>query len=139
MVMPWRALALCLAGAIVQGCASSSADRIQVLSLRAQNEDGGPVAQARCTLKNDKGAWQATAPAQVAVIGSATELSIQCQKQGMRDGRLRVVSYPVPAMFGIRILGHEAEAAGTEGAMYRYPEELQVMMGASVFLERRPR
>jgi hypothetical protein len=93
----------CVVAATSTGCASITQSETQAVSLTASHE-GKPV-DPQCMLKNDKGSWDAKAPAHVSVKKSSEDLEVTCKKEGMPDGLLKAVSRAAGSMFGNIIFG----------------------------------
>jgi uncharacterized protein YceK len=135
--MGLRLAALALAAPLLfSGCATVVSGRTQSLSLNTQTIDGQPVQQADCTLKNDRGSWQARSPAQVEVRKSDGDLTVECRKDGFEAGFAQVVSR-VHALFVADALlwGVGALVDHATGSAYNYPAELSIKMGTSVVLD----
>ena len=119
------------------GCASIISSDMQSLSVTTHTEKGEIVEKAKCTLKNDKGAWQTESPALVDVRRSAEDLVVECKKDGHPDGLFKAISRAAGGMFGNIILGGGIGAIidHNRGAGYNYPEKLPVKMGMSVVVD----
>lgn len=136
--MARRAALVALAASFLfSGCATVVSGRTQSLSLNTQTLDGQPVQQADCTLKNDRGSWQARSPARVEVRKSDGDLTVECWKEGFEAGFAQVVSR-VHALFVADALlwGVGALVDHATGSAYNYPAELSIRMGTSVVLDR---
>lgn len=134
-----RILPACLLVFLASGCASITSSEMQTVSLASRTAEGLPVDKADCTLKNDKGEWQAKTPAQVQVRRSAEDLVVTCKKEGFVDGLLRAVSRAAGGMWGNIIFGGGIGAIidHNKGTGYDYPNNLPVKMGDSVTVDRR--
>jgi hypothetical protein len=128
-----------LAAALSGGCATITSSEMQSLSLTTQTDEGRIVEKATCTLKNDKGDWQALSPSFVAVRRSAEDLLIECKKDGQPDGFLGAISRAAAGMFGNIIFGGGIGAIidHSKGTGYNYPDAVPVKMGKSVTVDRR--
>jgi hypothetical protein len=124
--------------ATLPGCATITSSEMQELSLQTSNEKGESVADVKCTLKNDKGSWESAAPKFVPVRRSAEDLIVECKKDGLPDGFLRAISRAAGGMFGNIIIGGGIGALidHTRGTGYNYPDNLPVVMGRSVTVDR---
>lgn len=122
---------------LVSGCSSLTQSDSQSLSLTATYQ-GKPV-EPDCKLTNDRGVWDAKAPANVNVRKSNEDLSVTCKKDGMPDGLLKAISRAAGSMFGNIILGGGIGAMidHTNGRGYDYPNQLPVKMGESVVVDKR--
>jgi len=120
------------------GCATITSSEMQSISVTAQSEQAQPLDKVKCTLKNDKGSWQAEAPSFVAVHRSAEDLIVECKKDGQPDGFLKAISRAAGGMFGNIIFGGGIGAIidHAKGTGYNYPETLAVKMGKSVVIDR---
>jgi hypothetical protein len=131
--------ALLLSTMLFGGCATITSSEMQSVTLNTLNPKGDRVDQTRCTLKNDKGSWTATAPGNVMVRRSAEDLNVECKKDGMSDGFLRAISRSAGGMWGNIVLGGGIGAIidHNKGTGYDYPNDLPVRMGESVTVDRR--
>lgn len=131
--------ALLLSTLLFGGCATITSNEMQSVTLNTLTSKGDRVEQTRCTLKNDKGSWTATAPGNVMVRRSAEDLNVECKKEGMSDGFLRAISRSAGGMWGNIILGGGIGAIidHNKGTGYNYPNDLPVRMGESVTVDRR--
>ena len=131
---------LALLSALTSGCATITSSEMQTVSLTATSTDGQTLDKVNCELKNDRGQWQAMAPAQVSVRRSAEDLLVTCKKEGLADGMLRAISRAAAGMFGNIIFGGGIGAIidHSKGTGYNYPDDLPVKMGQSVTIDRRP-
>ena len=123
--------------ALNAGCSTITQSESQALSLTATYENK-PV-EATCHLKNDKGSWDAKAPANVTVRKSNEDLEVTCKREGMPDGILKAISRAAGSMFGNIIFGGGIGAIidHSKGTGYDYPNQLPVKMGESVIVDRR--
>lgn len=128
----------CLASLAFTGCATLTSNEMQPLTLRTKSADGKSVEQAKCTLKNDKGAWEMNSPGTVSVRRSAEDLIVECKKEGVADGFLRAISRAAGGMWGNIIIGGGVGAIidHSKGTGYNYPDDLPVKMGDSVTVDR---
>ena len=119
------------------GCSTITQSESQVLSLTATHE-AKPI-EATCSLKNDKGSWDAKAPANVTVRKSNEDLEVTCKKEGVPDGILKAISRAAGSMFGNIIFGGGIGAIidHSKGTGYDYPSRLPVKMGESVVVDRK--
>ena len=115
---------------LLGGCASIVLGSNQSLSVDSLSK-GTKVAQATCTLMNNKGTWFVTTPGTVTVHRSYDDLSVKCEKDGLQPGIVTVKSSTKGMAFGNILFGGVIGAgvdAGT-GAAYDYPALITVMMG----------
>lgn len=121
------------------GCSSITQSDHQALSLTATYQ--GKVVEPVCDLRNDKGAWNAKAPANVTVRKSGEDLEVTCKLEGMPDGLLKAVSRAAGSMFGNIIFGGGIGAMidHSKGTGYDYPDQLPVKMGEAVLVDRKPK
>lgn len=110
---------------------------MQTVSLTTSYE--GKSVDAECKLNNDKGAWNAKSPMNVAVRKSGEDLEVTCKKEGMPDGLLKAISRAAGSMFGNIIFGGGIGAVidHTKGTGYDYPNRLPVKMGESVVVDKK--
>jgi hypothetical protein len=134
-----RLFLCCGALLVVSGCATITSSETQPVTLTATTVDGKPVEKAKCSLKNDKGAWEAETPASVSVRRSSEDLMVECKKAGEPDGLLRAVSRAAGSMFGNILFGGGIGAIidHNKGTGYDYPNNLPVKMGASGVIDKR--
>lgn len=123
----------------LSGCASITSSELQTVSLTAKDADGNAIDKVDCVLKNDKGEWKATAPAQVSVHRSAEDLDVTCKKEGLVDGLLKAVSRAAGGMWGNIVFGGGIGAIidHNKGTGYNYPDALPVRMGQSDVVDRK--
>ncbi len=119
------------------GCASITQSNDQSLALTATYQ-GQPV-DATCQLKNDKGSWDAKAPANVSVRKSGEDLDVVCKNEGMPDGLLKAISRAAGSMWGNIVFGGGVGALidHNKGTGYDYPNQLPVKMGESVVVDKK--
>ena len=131
--------AVLVAAGVLPGCATITSNETQTVALTATDANGKAVEQTNCVLKNDKGEWQATPPAQVPVRRSPEDLIVTCKKADAPDGLLRAISRAAGGMFGNIVLGGGIGALidHNTGKGYNYPDDLPVKMGSSVTVDRR--
>jgi len=127
-----------IALAILSGCATITTSEMQSVAVTARDERGTRVDQADCVLKNERGEWKTSAPSQVSVRKSSEDLIVTCAKQGYPVGFVRAISRAGAGMFGNIILGGAIGAVidHSKGVAYNYPDELAVIMGQSITLDR---
>lgn len=120
------------------GCSTITQSESQSLALTATY--GGIPVEPQCQLKNDKGSWDAKAPANVPVRKSNEDLEVTCKKEGMPDGLLKAISRAAGSMFGNIIFGGGIGAIidHSKGTGYDYPDQLPVKMGEAVVVDRKP-
>lgn len=123
----------------VAGCASITSSETQNLALTTVDEASKPVDGAACTLKNDKGTWEAKSPGFVEVKRSPEDLNVECSKPGLPNGILKAVSRAAGGMFGNILFGGGIGALvdHNSGAGYNYPDALPVEMGRAKVVDRR--
>ena len=121
------------------GCATITSSELQSLTLSTTTTDGKAIDKVRCTLKNDKGAWELVSPGTVAVQRSAEDLMVECRKEGVADGFLIATSRIVGSMLFGNVLSHGI-GVGIDhytGKGYDYPSNLPIAMGKSVTVDKR--
>lgn len=124
---------------LTTGCASITGSEMQQLSLTTKGEDTKTVEGVKCKLQNDKGTWEATSPGFVNVRRSSEDLTVECKKDGEKDGLLKAISRAAGSMFGNIIFGGGIGAMidHNKGTGYNYPDALPVQMGSSVIVDRK--
>jgi hypothetical protein len=111
---------------------------MQPLSLTTEDEKGLGLEKAKCSLRNDKGSWDAESPTFIYIRRSSEDLLVECKKEGYPNGSLRTISRAAGGMFGNIIFGGGIGAIidHSKGTGYNYPNTLLVKMGASVVVDR---
>jgi hypothetical protein len=129
--------AIPVAALVLAGCSTITQSETQALSLTATYQ-GQPV-DPTCQFKNDKGSWEAKAPANVTVRKSNEDLEVTCKKEGMPDGLLKAISRAAGSMWGNIIFGGGVGAIidHNKGTGYDYPDQLPVKMGESVVVDKK--
>jgi hypothetical protein len=133
-----RAALLFACMVVLPGCATITSSEMQDLSLQVANDKGEALKDVKCTLKNDKGNWEADAPGFIAIRRSAEDLIVECKKEGLANGFLRAISRAAGGMWGNIIFGGGIGAIidHSKGTGYNYPDNLPVVMGKSVSVDR---
>lgn len=134
-----RVVLVCLVLMFGSGCATITSNEMQTVALNTKTAEGQPVEKAQCSLKNDKGKWQAESPGVVTVHRSAEDLIVECKKEGFAEGFLRAISRAAGGMWGNIVFGGGVGALidHNKGTGYDYPDDLPVKMGSSVTVDRR--
>jgi len=124
--------------ALATGCATITGSETQPVSITTETHDGRIVQSARCTLRNDKGAWSTVSPGFVNVGRSAEDLVVECRKTGLPDGSARAISRAHGGMWGNIIIGGGIGAIidHNKGTGYDYPNTVPVRMGRSIVIDR---
>ncbi|HTH41344.1 MAG TPA: hypothetical protein VL968_11185 [Rhodocyclaceae bacterium] len=127
-----------IAGMTSVGCSTITQSENQSLALTATYE-GKPVDPV-CQIKNDRGSWDSKAPSNVTVRKSGEDLEVTCKKEGMPDGLLKAISRAAGSMWGNIVFGGGIGAIidHNKGTGYDYPDQLQVKMGESVVVDKKP-
>ena len=138
MKSPILHLLACAATLAASGCATITSNEMQPVSLTTKDDKGQNLEKAKCTLRNDKGAWDAESPAFVQIRRSSEDLLVECKKEGLPNGSLRAVSRAAGGMWGNIIFGGGIGAIidHSKGTGYNYPNTLPVKMGESVVVDR---
>ncbi|HEX8989049.1 MAG TPA: hypothetical protein VF816_13915 [Rhodocyclaceae bacterium] len=125
------------AAVLVTGCSTITQSEMQSVAVTATYQDK-PVA-ADCRLTNDKGSWDAKAPANVSIRKSGEDLDVTCKQEGMPDGLLKAISRAAGSMFGNIIFGGGIGALidHNKGTGYDYPNRLPVKMGESTVIDKK--
>ena len=128
-----------LAISLVTGCATITSEEYQTITLTANTKDGKSVADAQCTMKNDKGSWKASAPGNTKVHRSAEDLVVECKKEGYDAGFLRAISRAANGMWGNIVFGGGIGAIidHNKGTGYDYPNAIPVVMGETTVVDRK--
>ena len=122
----------------LSGCASITSDSAQPVAVTTQTLQGVNVPQANCTLKNEKGEWSVVTPNSVSVHKASGDLLVKCEKSGLPDGELRAISRAGAGMYGNIVFGGGVGALidHNKGTAYNYPNNLPVVMGKTVIVDR---
>lgn len=122
---------------LTTGCSTITQSENQRVSVTASYE-GNPIADADCSLTNDKGTWTSKAPGQVDVRKSGENLNVVCKKEGLVDGLLTAVSRAAGSMWGNIVFGGGIGAIidHNKGTGYDYPSTLPVEMGKATSVDR---
>lgn len=139
MIRLMLGMAACMSVVFSSGCATITSSEMQTVTLTTKTSKGEVVDKAKCTLKNERGSWQAESPGAVAVRRSSEDLIVECKKEGHTDGMLRAISRAAGGMFGNIILGGGIGALidHSKGTGYDYPDNLPVRMGEVITVDRR--
>jgi hypothetical protein len=131
-----RLLGVLVISLALEGCASITSSEIQPITVSTLDESGEEVKTAKCSLRNDKGEWKIETPTVVDVRKSFSDLSVECQKEGLEDGSATVVSRATIGLYGNIIIGGLIGAAidHSRGTAYEYPKNLSVIMGEKKFI-----
>lgn len=132
-------LIVVFASLLAGGCATITGSEMQQVALTAKDASGTALDGVKCSLKNDKGSWEATAPAFVDIRRSAEDLNVDCKKSGEKDGLLKAISRASGGMVGNIIFGGGIGALidHNKGTGYNYPDNLPVEMGKVVLVDRK--
>jgi hypothetical protein len=132
-----RLIAIVASVSMLGACSTITQSETQALALTATHQ-GKPI-EAECKLVNDKGAWEAKSPSNVAVRKSNEDLQVTCKREGLPDGLLKAISRAAGSMFGNIIFGGGIGAIidHSKGTGYDYPQRLPVKMGESVVVDRK--
>ena len=126
---------------LLTGCASLTSGTLQNIAVSTKSNTGVNIPQASCTLKNEKGNWSVVTPNTVAVHKASGSLLVECEKQGFPKGKLTAISRAGKGMVGNIIFGGIIGAGidHSSGAAYNYPNNLSVVMGDSIIVDRNKR
>jgi hypothetical protein len=116
--------------AVLGGCASVVSGTTQPVAVTTVCE-GEIVPASACTLRNDKGSWEAITPKSVQIQKSYGDLSVACRK-GQSTGTATFVSKPNSGAWGNLlaggVIGYAVDSAN--GAGFVYPEEVAVVLSS---------
>lgn len=137
--MKLKSLSAMVSIAVLTGCASITGDSMQTLSVNTEDLDGNTVDQVACVLSNEKGSWKMIAPDMVSVHKASGDLRVTCEKENHPTGQLRAISRANAGMYGNIIFGGGVGAIidHSKGTAYNYPDNLPVVMGKSVVIDRK--
>ena len=110
------------------GCASITGSKNQPVSVNAVC-DGQPVAEASCTLMNDKGSWYVKTPGSVMIQKAYGDLAVDCKK-GDAVASTKFKSSSNGGVWGNilagGIIGYAVDAGS--GAGFDYPSTMTVTL-----------
>ena len=124
---------------ILSSCASITGTSTQPISIVVKDGSDNSLEDVKCTLVNDKGAWEIKAPAFANVTRSAADLAITCKKKGYPDGLAKGVSRAIGNMWGNVILGGGVGAIidHSKGKGYGYSDQMTIIMGKTTLYDRK--
>lgn len=128
-----------LLSVLLQACASITSEKTQLVRVDALDEQGEMVADAKCELKNDKGAYQIDSGKHAAINKSGENLNISCKSEQRTDEASGAAILRAGAgMFGNILFGGGIGAIidHNRGTAYNYPEWVQVVFGRIVTFDR---
>ena len=125
--------------AMVSGCASITGSEMQSVLVSTKTKSGEAVQGAECTLQNIRGLWKVTTPSSVTVVRASEDMQVECKKDGITPGLAKLVSRAHGGMFGNIIFGGGIGALidHSKGTGYDYPNNIIVIMGENIVLDRR--
>ena len=113
---------------VLTGCASITGSKNQPVSVNAVC-DGQPVAEASCTLMNDKGSWYVKTPGSVMIQKAYGDLAVDCKK-GDAVASTKFKSSSNGGVWGNilagGIIGYAVDASS--GAGFDYPSTMTVTL-----------
>lgn len=120
-------------------CASITGESNQPISIVVKDEKGNTLKDVNCTVVNDKGAYEVTAPGFVNIQRSATDISVTCKKNGYPDGLAKAISRARGNMWGNVILGGGIGAIidHSNGKGYSYSDQMTVTMGKTTLYDKK--
>ena len=123
---------------LLTGCASITKDSNQPVKIETYSKNNAAINGAKCTAKNERGEWVATAPGNLVVHRSGDNLSVICEKEGEQPGHATVVSRANGGMFGNILFGGGIGAIidHNKGTAYSYPDWIRVIMGDNLVYDR---
>lgn len=124
---------------LLSGCATITGDSMQTIAISTETLEGVAVADVDCTLKNEKGEWAVVSPNMVTVHKASGDLSVNCKKPELPDGQIRAISRAGAGMYGNILIGGGVGALidHSKGTAYNYPDNLPVVMGKSIVIDRK--
>ncbi|WP_322014907.1 hypothetical protein [Paraburkholderia sp. J12] len=118
----------------LSGCATVTGGTHETISVKTR-QAAEDVAGASCMLKNKGGTYQVVTPGKVEVKRSSSDLTIQCEKDGIQTAEQKFSSKTRKGalagnllLFGIggTLIFNSVDRA--TGANYAYPEEITVSL-----------
>ena len=123
---------------ILTNCASITSDNNQPISIVVKDEKDKTLEDVKCTVVNDKGAWEVKAPGFVNILRSAEDISVTCKKSGHPDGLAKAISRARGGMWGNIVFGGGIGAIidHNRGTGYAYSDQMTVIMGKTTLYDR---
>jgi hypothetical protein len=123
---------------VLTNCASITADSNQPISLVVRDDKEKTLEDVKCTVVNDKGAWDVKAPGFVNITRSAEDITVTCKKNGYPDGLAKAISRARGNMWGNIIFGGGIGAFidHSKGTGYAYSDQMTVIMGRTILYDR---
>jgi len=126
---------LILISSMATGCASITGSKHQPVSVQTHH-NGNQIADASCTLTNDKGSWFLKTPGSTTIQKSGQDLVVTCNKDGVPSGSTTVASSANGGVWGNilfgGLIGYAIDAS--TGAAFDYPTSMTVQMGQVINL-----
>ena len=115
-----------------------TSDNNQPISIVAKDEKDKTLEDVKCTVVNDKGAWEVKAPGFVNILRSAEDISVTCKKSGYPDGLAKAISRARGGMWGNIVFGGGIGAIidHNQGTGYAYSDQMIVIMGKTTLYDR---
>lgn len=123
----------------ITGCASITSESTQLIRVDTLDEDDNKVADAKCTLTNDKGEYLVRSGEHAKVNKSAKDLHISCvSEEHEKEANGTAISRASAGMFGNIIFGGGVGAIidHNRGTAYNYPEWVQLVVGKTLIFDR---
>lgn len=120
---------------VMTGCASIVDGKYQTMTVETLHKEKTMVG-AVCKLSNNKGNWFLTSPGTTTVQRSYENLTIRCEKEGIKEGVASVESSTKAMAFGNIIFGGFV-GAGVDmatGSAYDYPNSVAIDMGETTLI-----
>lgn len=127
------------AALLLTGCASITSESMQLVRVDAVDEAGEKVADARCTLTNDKGEFVSEAGKHARVGKSSKNLNVTCTAADRTDEATgTLISRAGAGMFGNIIFGGGIGAIidHNRGTAYNYPDWVELVFGKILTFDR---
>jgi hypothetical protein len=123
----------------LNSCASITGTTTQPISITVKDSKGNTLEAVKCTVVNDKGAWEITAPGFVNITRSAADISVTCKKKGYPNGLAKAISRATGNMWGNIIFGGGIGAIidHSKGKGYGYSDQMVVTMGATTLYDKK--
>ena len=124
---------------VLNGCASITGTTTQPISITVKDSKGNSLEDVKCTVVNDKGAWEVSAPGFVNITRSAADISVTCKKKGYPNGLAKAISRATGNMWGNIIFGGGIGAIidHSKGKGYGYSDQMVVTMGATTLYDKK--
>jgi hypothetical protein len=123
---------------IGSGCASLATSNDTMVRVETVSTDGTEIKEANCAINRAGSKIEFKTPSVVGLPKSSANVTIDCSKPGVPDGRGVLTSRVGAATFGNILAGGIVGAVVDQatGKAYNYPEWVQIVMGRVLGFDR---